>query len=365
MARPAKALIDLDALRYNLKVAIGLSQYSKIMAVIKADAYGHGAIGVSKALSDNVDAFGVASIEEAIELREAGIKTPVHLLEGTFTDDEITIASKNNFSISCVNQKQKNAIIEAQISVPLNVWIFVDTGMHRLGITPEELISTYKDLSASDNVSDNIIIATHFSCADDLENDFTSTQLSRIKNAMKDLSVNTSFCNSAGLIGWPQTRADWNRLGIMLYGGSPFSAPKGGTSKLRQVMTLKSEIIALRTIKIGETVGYAATWKADRQTVIATVAIGYGDGYPLNASNGTPVLIRGKRCPMAGRVSMDMITIDVTDLPLVELGDEVILWSKDLSIDEIAKCAGTISYELLTRMPARTKRIYIEKDIRR
>ena len=362
MARPSKALIDLDALRHNLKLASGLSPCSKVMAVIKADAYGHGALGVSGAIKDYVSAFGVASIEEAIELREGGISTPIHLLEGAFTDDELIVASEYSFSVSCVNQRQKNAILSANLSFPLDVWIFVDTGMHRLGISPIELATTYQELNASNNVTDNIIIATHFSCADDLVNEFTATQLARMSDAMKNISSLTSLCNSAGLIGWPETRSDWNRLGIMLYGGSPFSLPQNEADKLQPVMTLKSEIIALRTIEVGETVGYAATWTACRQTIIATVAIGYGDGYPLNASNGTPVLIRGKRCPLAGRVSMDMITVDVTDLPLVELEDEVILWGKELSINEIADCSGTISYELFTRMPARTRRIYVEES---
>jgi alanine racemase len=364
MARPAKALIDLDALRYNLRLASDLSPDSKVMAVIKADAYGHGALGISKALCDEVSAFGVASIEEAIELREGGIKTPIHLLEGTFSDDEIITASENSFSVSCVNQRQKIAILKADITSPIDVWIFVDTGMHRLGIALEELKSTYEELNSSSNVTDNIVVATHFSCADDLENDFTSIQFSRMTKAMDDISVVKSFCNSAGLIGWPQTRSDWNRLGIILYGGSPLPLPKFETKKLKQVMTLKSEIIALRTIKAGDSVGYAATWIASRETIIATVAIGYGDGYPLNATNGTPVLIRGERCPLAGRVSMDMITVDVTDLSSVELGDEVILWGADLSADEIANYSGTISYELFTRMPARTKRIYIKGDTR-
>jgi alanine racemase len=359
MSRPAKALIDLEALRHNCQLANSLSPNSQTMAVIKANAYGHGAVPVARALTDLVPAFGVACIEEAIELREAGIENPIHLLEGAFSTEEISIAAEQNFSLAVINQEQKRAILDAEPSTPLRVWIFVDTGMHRLGITPDELASTYREMATSNNVAGDIVVATHFACADDLENDFTAIQLARLTQASDDLHVPKSFANSAGLIGWAETKSDWNRPGIMLYGSSPFSTPHPDTDRLLPVMTLKSAIIALRDIQPGETVGYAATWKAERPTRIATVAIGYGDGYPLQAPSGTPVLVNGQRCPMVGRVSMDMITVDVTDLPGVAIEDEVILWGAGLSVNEIAACAGTISYELLTRMPQRTPRIYI------
>lgn len=364
MSRPAKALIDLAALRHNCQLANGLSPNAQNMAVVKANAYGHGAVPVARALQDLVPAFGVACIEEALELREAGIKQPIHLLEGAFSEDEILMAAEQNFSLSVVNQDQKDAILKARLATslqgsPLNIWIFVDTGMHRLGIQPDELISTYRDLAASANVAGGIVVATHFACADELNNDFTAVQLTRMSQGMGDMCAPKSFANSAGLLGWPETRVDWNRPGIMLYGSSPFPSSHPEADRLIPVMTFKSAVIALRDIQPGETVGYAATWKADRPTRIATIAIGYGDGYPLHAPNGTPVLINGQRCPMAGRVSMDMITVDVTDLPGVSLGDEVILWGEGLPVNEVAVCAGTISYELLTRMPRRTPREYL------
>jgi alanine racemase len=364
MSRPTKALIDLDALRYNCSLANSLSPCSKTMAIIKADAYGHGALAVAQALNGVVAAFGVASIEEAIELRDGGLKNPIHLLEGTFSDDEVVLASEYGFSLSLANESQKRAILDAELPSPLDVWIDVDTGMHRLGIAPKDLLTTYQELLASHNVTKSIVLATHFSCADDVNNDFTAIQLARMHKAMNGLSVPTSFSNSAGILGWPETGSDWNRLGLMLYGSSPFVSHQHEALTLQPVMTLRSEVIALRSIEAEETVGYAATWKASRQTIIATVAIGYGDGYPFGASNGTPVLIRGRRCPLAGRVSMDMITVDVTDVPSVEMGDEVILWGKGLPVNEIAESSGTISYELLARMPSRTPRVYAENHIR-
>ena len=382
MSRPAKVIIDLGALRHNCQLANELSPESKTMAVIKADAYGHGAVKVAQALEGLVPAFGVACIEEALELREAGIDTPIHLLEGAFSKDEIHIAGNNNFSLTVVNHEQKKALIDCQLdksNQQLKVWLCVDTGMHRLGIQPNEIASSYKELAACEHIHNDIVIATHFACADDLENDFTSEQLSRFQQGMNDLDLHDGFqpvlpltsspiplslANSAALLGWPETRAEWNRPGIILFGSSPFTAPHKEADKLLPVMTFKSGVIALRDIPPGETVGYSATWAAERHSRIATVAIGYGDGYPVHAPTGTPVLINGHRCPLVGRVSMDMITVDVTDLPDICLGDEVILWggslSANLSVNEVANCAGTISYELLTRMPRRTPREYVD-----
>lgn len=383
MSRPAKVLIDLGALRHNCQLANSLSPESKTMAIIKANAYGHGAVQVAHALEDLVPAFGVACIEEALELREAGIQIPIHLLEGAFSKDEIQIAANNNFSLAVVNHAQRKALLDCQLDKSdqkskepeLKVWLHVDSGMHRLGVQPDEIASSYKELAACHHIQDDIVIATHFACADDLENTFSTEQVHRFQQGLGTLgsqnfdetlissTIPLSLANSAALLGWPETRAAWNRPGIMLFGSTPFSAPHKEADKLLPVMTFKSGVIALREIPPGETVGYAATWTAARPSRIATVAIGYGDGYPVHAPSGTPVLINGHRCPMVGRVSMDMITVDVTDLPDISLGDEVILWggslSANLSVNEVANCAGTISYELLTRMPRRTPREYI------
>jgi alanine racemase len=362
MSRSAKALIDLEALRHNCQLANDLSPQSQTMAVIKADAYGHGAVAVAQALRDLVPAFGVACIEEALELRESGIKNPIHLLKGVFSAPEINIAAHQNFSLSVVSQEQKIMLLNSSPDKPIRVWIFVDTGMHRLGIDPSELSRSYNELENCDHVAEEIVVATHFACADEKNNDFTCEQLRRLNKGLNNEIPSTtslSLANSAALLGWPETRASWNRPGLLLYGSSPFVVHHPSADQLRPVMTLKSGVIALRDIPRGETVGYAATWRAERNSRIATVAIGYGDGYPLTAPSGTPVLINGHRCSLVGRVSMDMITVDVTDLPDVALGDEVILWGEGLSVNEVASCAGTISYELLTRMPRRTPREYL------
>ena len=362
MSRPAKAYIDLLALRHNCELANSLAPNSRTMAIVKANAYGHGVLPVAHALEPLVPAFGVTCLEEAVELREGGITKPVCLLEGTFSDDEIPLAAELGFWLSVVNKQQQQSILRASLKTPVTVWICVDSGMHRLGIAVDDIESTYRTLAASRNVASDIVIATHFACADELASDLTYRQIQQFKAGVASLAnadtVPLSLDNSAGLLGWPETHADWNRPGIMLYGSSPFSVPHVEADRLQPVMTLCSSVIALRDVPVGESVGYGARWSAQRSSRIATVAIGYGDGYPVHAPDGTPVLVNNQRCPMVGRVSMDMITVDVTDLPTVAVGDEVILWGKGLSVNEVAGCAGTISYELLTRMPRRVPRVY-------
>ncbi|TNE76908.1 MAG: alanine racemase [Gammaproteobacteria bacterium] len=364
MSRPTKALIDLSALRHNVELASGVAPNSRTMAIVKANAYGHGAVAVARAVEDLVPAFGVACIEEALELREAGVTKPILLLEGAFCGEEINVAAEQGFWLSVVNREQLESVLSATPPQPLTTWLWVDSGMHRLGIRPEEIVATYSALQSCSHVADGIVVATHFACADERDNDFTLQQLARFKAGMSGFShegpIPLSLANSAALLGWSTCRTDWNRPGIMLYGSSPFAAPQEFADRLRPVMTLRSSVIAVRDVPPGESVGYTARWQASQPSRIATVAIGYGDGYPVHAPDGTPVLVRGQRCPMVGRVSMDMITVDVTALPHVAVGDDVVLWGEGLSVNEVAAKAGTISYELLTRMPRRVPRIYLD-----
>lgn len=360
MARPAKALISLEAVRHNCALAAKLAPQSKIVAAVKANAYGHGAIELARALESQVPVFGVACIEEAIELRDAGIKKPILLLEGTFSANEVIVASQQNFWAMVENHEQVDAIINADIAAPIVVWIKIDSGMHRLGVPPEDTKAVYAALKDSVNVQPEIVMATHFACSDELDNDFTLRQIQCFKETVADIDAPLSMANSAGILGWEEARADWNRPGYMLYGSSPFPRSHENGDQLKPVMTLKSAVIGVREIAVGQSVGYGSSWTAERTSKIATVAMGYGDGYPRHAPSGTPVLVNGQRVALAGRVSMDMITVDVTDLADVKIGDEVILWGENLPVNEVAASAGTIGYELLTRMPLRTPRIYID-----
>ena len=362
MSRPTSAIIDLKALRENFYLAQQLAPNSESMPMVKANAYGHGMIEVANALADSAPAFGVACIEEALALRKANIKQPILLLEGPHSADEIGIAEKHGFWLMLENHNQLQAILSAHLSNPISVWLKLDTGMHRLGFKPEDLQHIYKQLSDSANVADDIVLATHFACADDLESDFTDRQLQCFNSAIDtlDFPAPTSLANSAAILGWPSIEDNWQRPGYMLYGASPFSKPQKNADQLQQVMHFQSAVISIRNISAGESVGYTANWTAQRNSIIATVAVGYGDGYPRHAPNGTPVLIDGIRCPLVGRVSMDMITVDITDLNTdIKIGTDVTLWGPALSVTEVAMHCGTIGYELLTRMPARVPRIYI------
>lgn len=363
MSRPTKIVINLAALKKNCNLAQSLSTQGKVVAVVKADAYGHGATDIAQALAKDVAMFAVSSLEEALVLRESGIKQPVLLLEGCFSDDEYLLAAKQNFEIVIHNDIQLNHLIGHSFKPALTVWLKVDSGMHRLGISPDNAMQFYQQLKAADSV-DKIILTTHLASADCLDMGYTEMQLARFLISIQPIidtgdDVQLSIANSAGLMAWPDSRGDWNRPGIMLYGLSPFADPHPIADNLNAVMTFQSEVIAVRTISKGEAVGYGSTWVAEQDAVIATVAAGYGDGYPRTAKSGTPVLVNGQRATLAGRVSMDMISVDVTLLDNIKVGDKVELWGANLSANEVASWADSIGYELVTRMPKRTRREFI------
>lgn len=356
MARPTLAQLDLDALVHNVGVVQRLAPGRKIMAVIKANAYGHGAITVARALHNRVDALAVASIEEALELRRAGVEAPILLLEGVFAAIELLAAAEQDLWLTVENEMHVAWLEQARLPKPVGCWLKVNTGMNRLGVTPDQAPAFFARLQACDNVADGTVLSTHFACADDLDSPMTRNQLDAL--GALDIDAPRSAANSAGILAWPDSHLDWVRPGYMLYGNSPMLLPHANADALKPVMSLKASIISLREVAAGETVGYGATWTASRDSRIATLCIGYGDGYPRQMPAGAPVLIRGQRAPLAGRVSMDMVTVDVTDVADAQIGDEVILWGDDLPLSEVAAAADSNGYELLTRMPSRTPRVH-------
>lgn len=353
MPRPIQALIDLCAFRQNYQLAQRLAAPARAWAVIKANGYGHGAVALAQALPD-ADGFAVACLEEALELREAGIAQPVLLLGGFFCRSELREIARLQLD-TVIHSLQQLALLEAaSLSTALRVWLKLDTGMHRLGLDEHQLHQAVAQLQGTRH---RVHLMTHFACADDLSCTATGSQLQRFQAMTAQLEWPASLANSAALIAWPETRADWVRPGIMLYGSSPFPGGHAIETELQPVMTLSSRLVAIREIARGEAVGYGQTWRAGRPSRIGTVAIGYGDGYPRHALSGTPVLINGRRAPLVGRVSMDSIGVDLTDMPESRVGDEVILWGRGLDINEIARAAGTISYELLTGVSGRVPRL--------
>ncbi|MCP4880993.1 MAG: alanine racemase [Gammaproteobacteria bacterium] len=359
MTRPSHIQVNLQALRNNYQWACELAPQSKTMAIIKADAYGHGAVACARALDDLAPAYGVACIEEALQLRQAGINKPILLLEGIFTDDEIATAAEQDLWMMVEDPWQVDAIVNAKLQQPVQVWTKMDTGMHRLGLAPFRLPELLAKLQASPNVCNGIVMASHFACADELNNDFTRQQIALFHSHLPSPDMPFSLANSAAIMAWPESHGHWNRAGFMLYGNTPLDAEHDSNLGLTPVMSLNSSVISLRQVAVGEAVGYGQLWKAQRPSIIATVAMGYADGYPRHASTGTPVLINGQRAPIIGRVSMDMITIDVTDLSGVCLGSPVCFWGHDLNANEVASHIGTIGYELITRMGQRLPKIYV------
>lgn len=345
MIRPAKADIDLQALRHNLQCVRRAAPASRVMAVIKADAYGHGMHAAAGALGD-ADAFAVAFVSEALYLREVGIRKPLVALQGCRSLEELTAAAAHDIWLVMHHLSQLRLLETARLSSAVKVWLKVDSGMHRLGFPAGELIRVYnavKGLSASGGCPG---LLTHLACADERKNPYTQHQIRRFDSAVADLEGECSIANSAAILGFPETHRDWVRPGIMLYGASPFVDADASECGLSPVMTLSAPLISVQRHRSGDAIGYGGDYICPQDMSIGIAAIGYGDGYPRHAPSGTPVLINGRRAALAGRVSMDMITIDLRGIDRPKPGDEVVLWGEGLPIDEVARHAGTISYEL-------------------
>ncbi len=355
----ATASIDFSALEANLARVKALAPQSKVMAVLKANAYGHGLVKIAQRLAA-ADAFAVARIEEALALRTGGITKPIVLLEGFFKASDIEIMLANNFQTIVHDEYQLEALEKAHLSGQIKVWLKVDTGMHRLGIEPQQFEHFYQRLKQCDNVCADVQLMTHFACADDATNAYNNKQLTTFMTLVKGKEEALCLANSAAIINYPQSHGQWVRPGLMMYGVSPVQGQVSADIGLIPVMSLRSEVIAVRKVRQGEPVGYGGNWQADKDTQLAVVAIGYGDGYPRHAGNGTPVLINGVRYPLVGRVSMDMITVDIgADNQNVKVGDDAVMWGVHLPIEEIAECADTIPYELLCNITPRVSYEYL------
>ncbi|MGB7453519.1 MAG: alanine racemase [Lysobacterales bacterium] len=351
--RPTSATVRLADIDGNCQMANRLAPGSQSIAVIKANAYGHGMVKVAQHLQDLVPAFGVALIEEAVQLRDAGIVKPILIMQGPGRSGELNEAVARGFWLLLHQQQQVDWVLSAKLAGPLMVWLKMDTGMHRLGFAPDAIDPVCAGLRSSPNVQQAPVLCTHLACADDLADPMTRKQVQVVRDSASRNGLELSIANSAGILFWPESHALWNRPGYMLYGLCPTGSPDVGAHGLRPAMTMSSEIIAIRNLAAGEGVGYGHDWVAKRPSRIATIAIGYGDGYPRHAPSGTPVLVNGKRVPLAGRVSMDAIGVDITGHDRVQFGDPVELWGQNLSVNEVASAAGTIGYELLAGLTGR------------
>ncbi len=358
MSRPAIAHIRLDAFRHNYHVAKAMHG-GKALAVVKANAYGHGAVQCAQAIANEADGFAVACLEEALELRQTGIRKPILLLEGFFEAAELPKIVANDCWIVLHAQWQVDIFLAAKLAKPLHVWLKMDSGMHRVGLAPANYQQTFMSLAGHVNTA-SIVLMSHFANADNLKSTHTKQQISVFQQAVQTLKFDeVSLANSAAILGWPQSYNHWSRPGIMLYGTDPLAANalnqvakrvvSGHQQSLRAVMQLSSKIISIRSLQKGESIGYGSIFTADKDMTIGVVACGYADGYPRSTTGATfnaPVAVDGKLTKVIGRVSMDMLFVDLTDITTAKIGSTVELWGDQVLANDVANAASTIAYEL-------------------
>lgn len=350
------ATVDLAAIRHNLQVVRQTAPRSKVMAAVKADAYGHGAVEIARTLeAAQVDSLAVACMEEAMQLREAHLlTTPIALLEGVISIEEAALAVYERLQVVVHDHWQIALLEQLPASAEVQVWFKLDSGMHRLGFPLADVPRLMEALKRHPGWKFQGWI-THLACADELDSRATPQQIGAYQAALQGVAGPRSIANSAGLLAWPEARVDWVRPGLMLYGASPLPGKTGADLGLRPALRLESRLIAVREYPAGEPIGYGQTWRTPERMPIGVVAVGYADGVHRCLPSGTPVMVGGVRVPLVGRVSMDMITVDLRGAPSAAVGDPVLLWGSGLPAEEIAGYAGTIAYELFCGLTQRVR----------
>lgn len=359
MTRPTRVQIDTNALRHNLALVKQRAPGSKVIAMVKANGYGCGLKEVVPVLSGHVAAFGVACLEEALAVRKLDAHSDCILFQGIFTADELQAVNANRFQCVLHEPYQLQWLLANPLSQPIKVWVKVNTGMNRLGFLPSDVNDVFSALRDCPWVDEEVGLMTHLACADEPQHPNNQAQLTCYYDLVvpANMKIIRSIANSAAIIALNQTHADYVRPGIMLYGVSPFSDQDGAELGLKPVMRFVSAISAVHPVAEGAYVGYGATWQAQRPSLIGVVAVGYGDGYPRHIADNTPVSINGVLAPIVGRVSMDMLTVDLSDCPPVNVGDVVELWGQHVTVETIARSADTIAYELLCQFSSRVGKI--------
>jgi alanine racemase len=353
MARNTIARIDTSAIAHNLARVRAMAPRSRVMAVVKADAYGHRLDLCLPALT-GADMLAVATLEEARAIRRLGNGLPVLLLEGVIHDGDLSVAADLELELTIHHADQIKALERFGRAPTPRLWLKLDSGMHRLGMAADQAASAHARLKNLPGV-EQVNLISHFASADQAESQLTAKQMQRFEAMVADLDGEICLANSAAILQHPDTHGDWVRAGIMLYGISPLTGQTGLDLDLKPVMTLTTELMAINRVQAGESIGYGARFVAPNDMRLGVAAIGYGDGYPRSTADGTPVLVRGMQCQLAGRVSMDMITIDLGNCPNAAVGDPVVLWGQGLPVETVAACADTIAYELVCRITRRVR----------
>ncbi len=360
MSRTTVATIHLGALRHNLDRIKQMAAPAKVMAVVKADAYGHGLERVARALDGAADAFAVAAQGDGLRLRAAGHRQRIVVLSGPDRASDIAEMQRLQLDAAIHHESQLPWLAEASPTRgPLRVWLKVDSGMHRLGFAPDRVAEIHEQLSRMPGIDAEVGLLTHFSESEEFDGSETAAQIARFNQATAGLSGPRALSNSAGVLGWPDAKGDWVRTGGLLYGLSVVSGKTGADFGFRPAMTLSTRLIAINRVARGERIGYNGTWTCPEDMCVGVAAVGYGDGYPRSAAAGTPVLVGDRRVPIIGRVSMDLVTLDLRNAPGAQVGDRVLLWGPELPVEHIAAQAGTISYDLTCGM---TRRVLFVED---
>ena len=360
MSRTTVATIHLGALRHNLALIQHTAAPARVMAVVKADAYGHGLERVARALDEQAEAFAVAALGDGLRLRAAGHRQRIAVLSGPDQPGDIAEMQRLGLDAAIHHEAQLAWLAEAGTRRGrLRVWLKIDSGMHRLGFAPERAAEVHARLAALPGIDPEIGLLTHFAESEVFDGDVTRAQIARFNEATRGLDGPRSLSNSAAVLGWPEARADWVRSGGLLYGLSVVEGRSGADFGFRPAMTLATRLIAVNRVRKGERIGYNGTWSCPADMPVGVAAVGYGDGYPRSAVAGTPVLLGDRRVPLVGRVSMDLVTLDLREAPQAQVGDRVTLWGEGLPVETVAAQAGTISYDLTCGM---TRRVLFVED---
>ena len=355
MARKTLCTLSTANLLHNLEVIKAQTPKAKIMAMVKANAYGHGIRSVSQRLQGHIDSLGVACIDEALAIRQANVTTPITLAEGVFAPEELCVAAEQGFSIVFHSEHQIRWLEETKLPAKIRAWIKINTGMGRLGFYPETAVNAMKTLSENTSVMPPVGIMSHFACADDPKHWLNAKQIATFTSFVQEYQGEKSLCNSAGIFAFPKVHFDWVRPGLALYGASPLEGKSAEALGLKPVMTFRTELIAIQKFKRGESVGYGAGFVCPEDMPVGIASVGYGDGYPRIVGKGASVLVDDERCPLIGRIAMDMAAVDLRSCANAMVGDKVTLWGEGLPVEDLATYSDRLSYDLMTGIQNRVR----------
>ncbi len=355
MSRTAIAILSTENLLHNLAVIKEKVKPAKIIAMVKANAYGHGIRSVALRLDKHVDMLGVASIDEALALRKTGVSVPILLSEGVFEPNELLVAATERFHVVFHNELQVEWLEKVSLPLPLQAWVKINTGMGRLGFGIENAKEFYRRVSSSPSVAKPVRVMSHFACSDEIDHPLNLQQIQVFKDFIKDIQSEFSFCNSGGIFNFPDVYYDYVRPGLALYGISPVKGKSAQDLNLKPVMTVQTSLISTQIFKKGSSVGYGARYQCPEDMPVGIIAFGYGDGYPITAQDGTPILVNNVECFLIGRVSMDMIAVDLRNCPHAKVGDPVTLWGTGLPLERVVAHTSNITWDLLAGVQNRVR----------